>query len=1119
MPNHKVCCVVPIYNVRAFLADCLDSLASQTLSPEDFQVILVDDGSTDGSSEIADEYAAKYPNFEVHHIENQGLGHARNYGVQYADAEFICFADSDDIIMPFAYEEMYNLGIKNDTDMVLGDVCRFNSKKEYKSSLHRKAFRDAEEVMHITTHPNLINDTTSWNKLFRSTFYFANNLFWPEGIVYEDIPVTIPAHYLANSVSYLNKIVYKWRARDLSAPSLTQQRTDSKNFFDRMRVMDMVDEFFDCHHLDEEQRLNKDIHWLNVDYLIFINGCRNADEEYQRRVVGVIKDRLERINPKAYESLYSIDRIKYRAVLLGDIAKLADALTFQKRGMKTLRAEYDKRDNRWYGNYPFNWANHSDCDMTYEMHQFGLRQHIRSVQLDKNSGLVIEGTAFAPRVSEYSSKRILASTSLRAIGGAPVEEVPINPMRAPKPLRIDLSRDYRRIVLRGRAHRWYQCNVPMELLSKIPAGEYKIDLAYTCKQLTCIPRAICSPKAGSKTRPSAICDGVWEYSIGYDPNYELVLYKNPVSNLVTAIDNDADEAVSLIVDGKSNHFDCLNLGYGDKVETEYSYYGAPTIVDLEESCLSFSASSSGHMVVEKLFRGVRLAAASIDCDNTFSCHIEFEPTVEPRLVQPEFVGRRYGVSVPLNVTSLISADGVCRAADACLNISDEEAVSTMRADSYELKLRMITKDGHESLLPAYSSSRSELRGVGSPFEFNRYRYTLNQNGVKAQLDVAYCAPWYEKTKRSLRLVNLIAYPLFRLLPIKKHSAIFESYWATKNDCNPYALYEWIDSNHPEWSCVVPVRDLRVQVNGKAKKVLYQSLRYNYEIARAKILVNNVNFPYWYRKRSHQVEIQTMHGTPLKTLGLDVKSDFPTQESIDQFIEKCNRWDYLVVQGKACEDITKRCYLFNRKFLETGYPRNDELFARNTNEEIRQLKISLGLDPNKKFVLYAPTWRIKNRFDLKLDMTEMCNRLGEEYQFGLRVHHLAQAGFDSSKLDPRIIDLTNAPSITELYLVSDVLITDYSSVMFDYAVLPGRQMLFFPYDLDVYRDELRGFNIDLETEAPGPLLYSTEEIISAIENLEATKLNNRDLYDRFVKKYIEFEQGTASEQIYNAVFDS
>ena len=110
------------------------------------------------------------------------------------------------------------------------------------------------------------------------------------------------------------------------------------------------------------------------------------------------------------------------------------------------------------------------------------------------------------------------------------------------------------------------------------------------------------------------------------------------------------------------------------------------------------------------------------------------------------------------------------------------------------------------------------------------------------------------------------------------------------------------------------------------------------------------------------------------------------------------------------------------------------------------------------------------------------------------------------------DLTDYESIEDLYIITDILITDYSSVMFDYAVL-DRPMLFFTYDLDEYRDKLRGFNIDIEKEAPGPLLYTSDEVLDAIEHLDETIENSKQRVDAFHETYIPYECENSSEKVF------
>lgn len=140
---------------------------------------------------------------------------------------------------------MYETVIESGSDIVIGNVKRFNSTREYSSGLHTKVFKETIIGTHITKNPELMYDTTAWNKLFKRDFWETHQFKFPEGILYEDIPVTIPAHFLSKSTDVLTDVIYYWRARDGVSKSITQQRNQLKNFTDRMAVLGMGDQFFE----------------------------------------------------------------------------------------------------------------------------------------------------------------------------------------------------------------------------------------------------------------------------------------------------------------------------------------------------------------------------------------------------------------------------------------------------------------------------------------------------------------------------------------------------------------------------------------------------------------------------------------------------------------------------------------------------------------------------------------------------------------------------------------------------------------------------------------------------------------------------------------------------------
>ena len=195
-----------------------------------------------------------------------------------------------------------------------------------------------------------------------------------------------------------------------------------------------------------------------------------------------------------------------------------------------------------------------------------------------------------------------------------------------------------------------------------------------------------------------------------------------------------------------------------------------------------------------------------------------------------------------------------------------------------------------------------------------------------------------------------------------------------------------------------------------------------------------------------------------------------------------------------------------------------LFAKNNEKDITDIKKKLGISPEKKVIMYAPTWRVRNQFNMKIDIQELKKQLQDDYVLMLRIHPFAVKGLKEDLLDEFVINVSNYPSVEELYLASDIVITDYSSVMFDYAIL-NRPMLFFTYDLEDYRDTLRGFNFDFVAEAPGPLLKTSDEVIQSIVNIDKVAQEHDEALQKFRKKFCEYEKGTASEQIFQRVMQN
>jgi CDP-glycerol glycerophosphotransferase len=355
----------------------------------------------------------------------------------------------------------------------------------------------------------------------------------------------------------------------------------------------------------------------------------------------------------------------------------------------------------------------------------------------------------------------------------------------------------------------------------------------------------------------------------------------------------------------------------------------------------------------------------------------------------------------------------------------------------------------------------------------------------------------------------------RLERVRDDEVLFESWHGTYAD-NPRAISAELHRRRPDLRQVWVARDPS-DVPAWATAVAPDGVGYLRHLARARHIVANNAMPRHFRKRPGTTYVQTWHGTPLKRIAFDIPR--PAFRGGDRYLDGLRRdvagWDHLVSPNRFSTEVFRRAFRYAGPVLETGYPRNDVLLAPDAERRRRAVRFALGIDEDQLAVLYAPTWRDDGAFTLELDLARVGHALGDRAVLLLRAHHLVAATVRAADL-PRVTDVSSRPDIAELYLAADVLITDYSSVMFDFAVT-GKPLLFYTYDLDRYRDELRGFYFDFEAQAPGPLLRDTEAVIAALEDLQTVRAASAERYAAFKERFCHLDDGRASARVVEAVF--
>ena len=343
----------------------------------------------------------------------------------------------------------------------------------------------------------------------------------------------------------------------------------------------------------------------------------------------------------------------------------------------------------------------------------------------------------------------------------------------------------------------------------------------------------------------------------------------------------------------------------------------------------------------------------------------------------------------------------------------------------------------------------------------------------------------------------------------ENAVFFESFYGRNASCNPLAIDRELARVAPGVRRYWSVVDLSVQTPEGAVRVIEGSPEWWQARGASRLLVVNDWLRRRFVRRPGQVVLQTWHGTALKRLALHRPGFDPRRAAA--VVKESLRWNVLLAQNPYGERILRKAYAFLRRpvWVE-GYPRNDILHT----DDDGAIRDALGIESGERVLLYAPTWR-----DDREQMVDFLDpvALAEEANAVVLVRGHSRTllpGADTS--GPRVIDVTAYPDISRLLVVADTLITDYSSVMFDFSVT-GKPMYFLAPDLDHYRGELRGFYFDLPAHAPGPFVQTQEELVAALADA-GTEERYAERYAQWRARFNARDDGHAAERVVARILD-
>ncbi len=404
------------------------------------------------------------------------------------------------------------------------------------------------------------------------------------------------------------------------------------------------------------------------------------------------------------------------------------------------------------------------------------------------------------------------------------------------------------------------------------------------------------------------------------------------------------------------------------------------------------------------------------------------------------------------------------------------------------------------------------------YEENERRYELQAEAYdRLSLLVHSAMPDHARGPYRQKLLRTKDYPAARRRPVRD-AVLFDAFKGTQYSDSPRALHEEFVRRRTDLEHLWVVRDDQVQVPPTATPVRMWSPEWYEALATSRYVVANNHLPDWFQKRDGQVVVQTWHGTPLKKIGHDIEAiHFADQRYLERVEKEVQNWDMLVSPNSFSTPILQRAFGFPGEMVECGYPRNDVLRRPGTEQREQEIRRRIGLPDGKRIVLYAPTWRDdqfyapgKYKLDFRVDLADARARLGQDHVLLVRRHPNVVDPVPGAG-DGFVFDVSDYPDMADLSLITDVMITDYSSLMFDY-VNTGRPILFFTYDLDHYRDTLRGFYFDFQSSAPGPLLATSEELVTAIRDIDRIQDLYAERYRWFQREFCDLDDGYAAARL-------
>ncbi|WP_165495082.1 bifunctional glycosyltransferase/CDP-glycerol:glycerophosphate glycerophosphotransferase [Actinomadura roseirufa] len=1131
MSSSRISVVVLSHGAGESLPGTLASLSAQ--SHGDLEVLVVDDGAGAAAG-------VELPDGRFRLVREGALsrGAARARGVAAASGGFLLFVDGGDELPPAALERLATALERSGSDLATGGEAARKRTGQVWSWQPLKAEVPPASRTDLARSPGLLADRQVTGKLFRRAFWDASGLEFPDIGRYDDLAVTVQALHLAKAIDVLPDVVLH-RRQERYTPT-----TEAQEIADGFGAVTLATAWLGERGGAKDARPLQ-LAAVTTELLLFLDALPDLSEQERAQVVAQAAAYAAGVPAKVFGEAPALVRLKWHLASEGHTTQLVKVVRYE-RGKSSPSIVRDPL--RRYVVYPYWKDNALDIprDVYRAREEVRLRGRVHAVSWEGDR-LTVTGEAYINSVSSRRRWTSLKTMTLRS--GR--RKVTAHARQTPKPGKTSggwsgfaFSVDAGRLRDHGR---WVEGDWDVQA-SVLNSGVFRQGplrgggsgtgahppYHYVADDVRIVPLiedgvlivrvervrvkaaalrwdgdtlviALAAPGGAPAALTLRLGDTAVEVPVRAEDGVPVARV-DPAALADVPIDDDAiddtrdwtvsagDRPLVLAegVDDSARPFGALEVGAG-RGPSGYLRVRLTTTRLIVTGC---AWRPDGSLAVEA----------------THAAHPGGQLVVRGRSRRKEYAFDLLG-----------DGSGTLRGAVPAAAMPGVAGVLPLRPGRWDVLFRPA---GGRALTVRLTGAAQ--KALPEPVEVARRGYDLEVTDGRLVIAVTGDVSREERSEgprireEARRRVERDGL---------RDAVLFSCFNGRQYSDSPKAIHQELVRRDSGLEQLWVVNDAQVELPDTLRAVRLNGAEWQEAVATARYIVTNHRLGDWFQRHPDQVVLQTWHGTPLKKIGKDIKEvHFAYAPGMKKALQAKStgpavpEWSHLLSPNPFSTEIFRRAFAFKGEIIEAGYPRNDLMHSPDAELVAKRVRARLGIPEGKRVVLYAPTWRDdqyyskgRYKFDMRLDLDRARAALGDDHVLLVRLHTNVVDGVTE---DPGgfVRDVSLYPDITELYLIADLMISDYSSVMFDYANT-GRPMLFFTYDLADYRDRLRGFYFDFEAEAPGPLVETSDDLIEAIRDVETATAGHRDRYRAFAERFCPLDDGHAAARTVDRVFPS